>query len=91
METIVRNVRDLDHSDRSALERVVGHQLSERQKVVVNVVDLDAAADASEPKQRPQCGGIPEWWNIYDGLTDEEIDRLDQAVRRRADLTRDFE
>ncbi len=31
---------------------------------------------------------VPEWWNVYEGLSDEEIDRLDKAIRERADLTR---
>jgi hypothetical protein len=34
---------------------------------------------------------VPEWWNVYEGLSDEEIDRLDEAIRERADLTRHFE
>jgi hypothetical protein len=38
----------------------------------------------------PADENVPEWWNIYEELTDEEIDRLDKAIRERADLTRDF-
>lgn len=80
METVVRNVRDLSQPDRSALERVVGRSLAESQQVVVNVLELP------DPK-----AGVPDWWNIYEGLSDEEIDRLDAAIRERADLTRTFE
>lgn len=29
------------------------------------------------PKQNP-----PEWWNVYKGLTDAEIDQLDRAIQR---------
>ncbi|HQU43028.1 MAG: hypothetical protein B7Z73_19300 [Planctomycetia bacterium 21-64-5] len=48
METVVRNIRDLDQADRSALERLVGHELRETQQVIVNVVDLNADANAPE-------------------------------------------
>lgn len=82
METLVRNVRDLDHADRSALERVVGHELEESQQVIVNIVDLGP--------QTPETA-TPPWGNIYDGLSDEEIDRLDTAIRQRANLSRTAE
>jgi len=78
METLVRNVRDLDPADRDALERVLGHALAETQQVAVNVID-------PQPEE-----AVPEWWKIYEGLSDEEIDELDQAIRQRADLTREF-
>src|SRR5262249_9195383 len=42
MEMIRRNVADLDHIDRSALERVVGHALSESQRVVIQVTSNDS-------------------------------------------------
>ena len=89
METVVHNVRDLRANDRSVVEQLVGHALRENQKVVIQVVDLDLAAerlgtDTNEEK-------LPEWCNVYAGLTDEEIDKLDQAIRQRANLTRVFE
>ena len=34
---------------------------------------------------------IPESWKVYDGLSDDEVDRLDEAIRQRANLTRVFE
>jgi hypothetical protein len=44
------------------------------------------AAGTSPPSQE-----LPAWWNIYEGLSDDEVDRLDQAIRPRANLTRVFE
>jgi hypothetical protein len=38
LETVVRDVRDLNLTDRSVLERVVGHELLEDQKLVIQVV-----------------------------------------------------
>jgi hypothetical protein len=80
VETIVRHVRDLNQQDRSALERVVGHSLGESQQIVIQV--------ASDP-QKTQTNGesvgagkLPDWCRVYDGLTDNEIDELDQSIVR---------
>lgn len=89
MERVVKNVRDLDQSDRSALERVIGHQLRETQQVIVNVVNLDLAT--KDEAGNGAAANVPPWGNIYDGLGDEDIDRLDTAIRQRANLTRVFE
>ena len=88
METVVRNVKDLDQPDRSALERVVGHQLRETQQVIVNVVNLDLSAGKIESVE--QSAEVPDWWKVYDGLTDDEVDELDASIQR-ANLTRRFE
>ena len=88
MEIVTRNVRDLPQNDRSALERVIGHQLCETQQVIVNVVNLDLSSDVLPGATSD--AGVPEWWNVYDGLNDDEIDRLDEAIRQRANLTRDL-
>ncbi len=88
METVTRNVRDIPQNDRLALERVIGHQLRETQQVIVNVVNLDLSSDAlSDPGTDAE---VPEWWKVYEGLNDDEIDRLDEAIRKRANLTRDL-
>lgn len=90
MQTVVRNVRDLDQADRSALEHVVGHQLRETQQVIVKVVNIDLSAGTPDAN-RKEGAGVPDWWKVYEGCSDDEIDRLDQAIRQRADLTRVFE
>jgi hypothetical protein len=90
METLVWNVRDLDQTNRAALERVVGHELAETQQVILNVVDLDDATAAAESGGGKPDAGVPDWWKIYEGLSDSEIDELDRAIRQRANLTRDI-
>ena len=90
MESIVRNIRDLDHADRSALERVVGHELHETQQVILNVVTPDAGTNAVGSGGQPFLADVPSSWRIYEGLSDAEIDELDEAIRQRADLSRDF-
>ena len=91
MEAVVRNVRDLDQADRSALERVVGCQLAETQQVIVNVVEISPKPAVGESHDRGSEIDVPEWWKIYDGLSDEEIDELDRAIQQRANLTRHIE
>ncbi|HEV7223522.1 MAG TPA: hypothetical protein VGN42_12525 [Pirellulales bacterium] len=78
METIVRNVRDLDQTDRSALERVVGRQLGESQQVVIQVMN-GAVEPAGTPIAEDQ---LPAWCDVYEGLSDARIDELDGAIIR---------
>ncbi len=89
MEVVTRNVRDLDESDRSVMERVFGHQLRETQTIVLNLVNLDR--NVPNPESSSPMPDVPDYWKIYDGLSDEEIDELDGAIRQRANLTRHFE
>ncbi len=79
METVVHNVRDLEQSDRSALERLVGHQLRESQKLVIQVMPGTIEEPAPEV---PIAGELPSWCRVYEGLTDAEIDELDQSIVR---------
>ena len=78
METLVRNVRDLDQSDRSALERVVGHQLCESQRLVIQVLNTGA----EEPAVPTADDELPAWTDVYEGLSGSEIDELDAAIAR---------
>ena len=89
MENVIRNVADIDAADRQALEHVIGKHLAEHQQVIISVVNLDLTSPGESAQAAPQA--VPAWWNIYEGCTDEEVDRLDQAVRQRANLTRVFE
>ena len=80
METVVRHIRDLDQTDRSALERVVGHALGESQELVIQVT--------GDPKYQPangepvKAGRLPDWCNVYEGLTDQQIDELNETIFR---------
>src|SRR5438876_365929 len=79
METIVSNVGDLDHGERSALERVVGHALGESQRLIIQVMTLEPPAPAKSTTGAP--ADLPEWSDVYAGLSDDEIDDLDAAIR----------
>ena len=79
METYVHDVRDLDLSERSALERLVGHQLRESQKLVIQVVTT-AVDQPADPEV--VAGELPEWCRVYEGLSDAEVDELDRSIVR---------
>ena len=80
METIVRNVRDLQDNERSAAEQLVGHSVRENQQIIIQVADIDlspapSGAAASE-------GKLPDWCNVYEGLTDAEIAEIEKSIIR---------
>lgn len=79
METVIRNVGELDANDRSALERVVGHELRESQRLVIQVVSATVP-----PVSKPAESGpaLPDWCDVYAGLSAEQVDELERAVVR---------
>ncbi|MEX2118616.1 MAG: hypothetical protein WD847_03325 [Pirellulales bacterium] len=81
MENIVRNVRDIDSADREVLEHVVGRELLENQQIIISVVNLDMAATPPDAARQP-VGGLPDWCNVYEGLTVDEIDEIEKSIVR---------
>ena len=79
METVIRNVGDLDALDLSVLERVVGHQLRTSQQLVINVVGIVVPATPGPTSTGTQ---LPEWCRVYEGLSDEQVDDLDRSIVR---------
>lgn len=94
MESITRNVRDLEADKRQSLEAVVGHQLQDNQRVIIQVVSMDieqkgpAPEKASSKPNGTAAPQLPDWCNVYEGLTEEEVGDIEQTVLTRADLTR---
>src|SRR5439155_21924304 len=86
METVIRNVADLDRGDRSVMERVVGHTLGEKQRLIIQVTNLESPTSAECPAV--MSPDLPDWCDVYAGLSDAEIDDLDAAIRERANLSR---
>ncbi len=89
MENIVRNVRDIDAVDRNALEHVVGRQLHDNQRLIIQLSEIDASG-ASEPAETGHRQKLEDWTRIYEGLGDEEIEEIDKIVKTRANLTRNL-
>ncbi len=80
---MIRTVRELQHSDRSTIERLLGHNLHDDQQLVIQIVTPESASSST--------AALPEWTRVYEGLSDNEIDDLESAVLRRADLSRHAE
>lgn len=72
---ITKAVSDLNATDRSALERVVGHPLTNQQQIVIQIVTPPPDRSAHKSK-------LPEWCNVYEGLSEAEIDELSSAIVR---------
>jgi hypothetical protein len=79
MKNVIRNVGELDANDRLALEKVVGRKLYEDERLVIEVV-----SPTMHPSVKPAAPGaiLPDWCDVYAGLTDEEVDELDRAIVR---------
>lgn len=78
MESIIRNVRDIETNQRRALEQVLGQKLQENQQIIIQVV-----TPVKEPEQR-----LPDWCNVYEGLTAERVTEIEDVILGRCDLTR---
>jgi hypothetical protein len=92
METIIRNVGDINAQDRQALEHVIGQRLEQNQQLVIRVIDRLAApiVSAVPDGHRDRDAMLPDWCNVYAGLSDEEIAELEKTILARADLTRNI-
>jgi hypothetical protein len=89
MEPIVRKVRDIGKRERYVLEDLVGRKLRENQQVVIQVETLDPeGAQTPEQAETLTEGELPDWCNVYEGLTDNEIADLESVILERANLTR---
>lgn len=85
MDHIIRDVTELGDDQRRAFEQVLGQSLRDDQQIVLGV--------QNPRQQQPDGPGIdqctvPDWWKVYEGLSDAEIDDLDAADCQRANLSR---
>ena len=87
METVTRNVKDIGTADRQALEHVIGRNLADDQRVVIRVLKMDLS-NRQTPESLPADAPLPDWCNVYQGLTDEAISSLEETLLTRADLGR---
>jgi hypothetical protein len=91
MGTFVRNVGEIDAHDRQSLEHVLGHCLGEDQQLVINIVNLESSAGIAAAAVALNTKGtsiLPEWCNVYAGLSDDEIAEMEQTILQRAVLSR---
>ena len=90
MDTIIRNVHDIDSEDRSALEHMLGRKLREQQQVIIHLASVDTA-EPMHAESSVTTAKLPEWCHVFEGLSDRELAELDQVIQDRADLTRPTE
>lgn len=88
METITRDVGQMKTQERSAAELLVGHALREHERVIVHVLSLDT--DVAAPGDSQPAGVLLDWCNVYAGMTDQEIDEVEQSLTR-CNVTRSLE
>jgi hypothetical protein len=94
MDTVVRNVDEINAHDRQALEHVLGRALRENQQLVIRVVNLQPQPEVVKAPGPPRANGrpaLPDWCNVYEGLSDEEIADIEKTILQRADLSRPSE
>jgi hypothetical protein len=82
MESIIRKVRDIPASQRLALEHVIGQQLRENQQIIIHVVNDDQGTPAAMPHQNGSASTLPAWCNVYEGLSDDEVDQISKSIVR---------
>ncbi len=87
MESIIRDVTTLDESHRRALEDVLGRELRASQRLVIKVVELEVPGGTSAAEEPPPQS-LDDWTRVYEGLSDDEIARIDQVAKTRSKLTR---
>lgn len=91
MDTITRNVGDLNVPDRQALEHILGRPLFANQQLVIAVIETSTPGTHEKHSANHAAHGepaLPEWCDVYAGLTDQEIAELEQVILRRADFSR---
>ncbi|MCE9557048.1 MAG: hypothetical protein K8T91_27185 [Planctomycetes bacterium] len=90
MESIIRNIRDINSDDRHALEHVIGQPLRENQQIIIHVKTMSEKAIGASTSQSPsdKAAALPSWCNVYDGLSDQEIEDVEAVILDRDHWTR---
>jgi hypothetical protein len=85
MEAIIRDVTALDETHRRALEDVIGQQLQANQRLIIKVTEIDLSVEADSGGQRQS---VDDWARVYEGLSDEQVEKIDRIANSRANLSR---
>lgn len=88
MESIVRDVSQIESPDREALEHMLGQQLREGQRVMIHVVSFGPSTVESPLDSVDDTATLPAWCHVFEGLSDQETSELEEVILTRADLTR---
>jgi hypothetical protein len=89
MESVIREVRDIEEKEKLVPEHMLGRQLHNNQQVVMKVETLDVnTAHCSEENDKTNIDALPAWCNVFEGLTEVQIADLESILLERANLTR---
>jgi hypothetical protein len=92
MQKVTRNVRDLAREERRLYEAVLGESLRDNQLVVLEVHNVGESpvkdVPAEEVAVEPSAGKLPDWCDVYAGLSDEEIAEVESVSLRRSEMSR---
>ena len=81
METVVRNIDDIDV--REALEHLLGRRLAEHQQLVIQILNRPVSVTDNAPLTvAPLYPALPDWCDVYRGLSDEEVDEIEKTIVR---------
>jgi hypothetical protein len=90
MDDLIRNVSQFGTAEKQAIERLLGRDLREDEQVIIRVLtasnDQSNAATASSDEQGKPA--LPDWCNVYAGLSDNEVAEIEGSILTRANLTR---
>lgn len=91
IKTIIRDIRDIAEGDRSALEHALGETLRDDQRLVVQVVTRpdSLAAGPSVVVADAAYTQLPEWCDVFAGLSEAEISEVERTAGQRLNLTRE--
>lgn len=87
MDSIIRNVADIGADDRRSLEHVVGQNLQDDQKLVIQVLPIESV-EPSQPTAPQRQETLPDWCNVYEGLSDAQISEVEAAALDRTNWSR---
>ncbi len=77
METLFYTVGELTTASREAAEQLVGHPLAETQQIRIEVSTPTLSAQGDAADDLPP---LPDWFNVYEGLTDAEVDEITNTI-----------
>ncbi len=90
----MRKVSDIEPDEKRLYEAVLGQKLKANQQIIIQVMTL-ADDSAKQPQTAPTTetakepsGALPDWCNVYEGLTETEITEVEDVILNRADMTR---
>lgn len=88
METnLAIDVATLDSAHRSAFEDVIGVPLHAGQHLVVRVIEAELPKTPNGGRPPQTLDDLPD---IFEGLSDEQIEAVNRGIRTRANLTRNL-